>query len=181
MIINVYSDILISKNVNEYLSLWMNLKSCWKTSVSFGLGPFSRFLRVSRLLVDWAGLLKSKHALATGSFLLPPQRSLFANRLEGKRALYQRAGDCESADVQLWWSHKEPRAKSSEHALDALALINLFGSYHRFGKNDPQQIKKVKENVILVCLWHLIIWWFVAGECLTLCKLFVLLPASFTY
>lgn len=68
--------------------------------------------------------------------------------------------------MQLWWSHKKPRAKSGEHYLDALALINLFGSYQRFGKNDSQQIKKVKENVFLVCLWHLIIWWFGAGRCL---------------
>lgn len=34
------------------------------------------------------------------------------------------------------------RAKSGEHYLDALALINLFGSHHRFGINDPTADKK---------------------------------------
>lgn len=43
---------------------------------------------------------------------------------------------------------KKPGAKSGEHDLDALALINLFGSHHRFGK----KLKKVKENVFLARL-----------------------------
>lgn len=64
----------------------MNAQSCdFCKYLKPGLGIFSRLFKGLPLacLQDWAGLLKSEHALAMGSFLLPPQRSLSANRFEG--------------------------------------------------------------------------------------------------
>lgn len=45
--------------------------------------------------------MRSKHALATGSFPLLFQRSFFENRLEGSVLFIRGAGDGESVDAEL--------------------------------------------------------------------------------
>lgn len=78
--------------------------------------------------------MKSKHALATGSFLLPSQRSFFENRLEGS-VLFIGGQKTVSQWMKSFDDLIKPRAESVEDYSDVLGLINLFGPHLRFGTN----------------------------------------------